>query len=131
MKGMAGVWVAIVKTVFSTRWPVALEGLVAQHLRAWISYTREKHELFYWRTRSGVEVDFIVYGEKGLWAIEVKNNARVRGEDLRGLKSFLEDYPQSRCALFYRGKERLKMDGIWCLPCEEALLKIYPGKPIF
>ncbi|MBU1207676.1 MAG: AAA family ATPase, partial [Proteobacteria bacterium] len=34
----------------------ALEGLVAQHLRAWIAYSWEKSELFFWRTRSGVEV---------------------------------------------------------------------------
>jgi len=38
----------------------ALEGLVAQHLRAWAAYSRESFELAYWRTHSGVEVDFIV-----------------------------------------------------------------------
>ena len=35
-----------------------LEGLVAQHLMAWKDYTNEKHEISFWRTRSGVEVDF-------------------------------------------------------------------------
>ena len=64
----------------------ALEGLAAQHLRAWIDYAKGSHQLYYWRTRSGVEVDFIVYGEDGIWAIEVKNSARVKPEDLRGLK---------------------------------------------
>ena len=44
----------------------ALEGLVAQHLRAWAAYSRHDVELFYWRTRAGAEVDFVVYGESGL-----------------------------------------------------------------
>ncbi len=38
---------------------VALEGLVAQHLRAWNDYSTEKHDLAFWRTRSGLEVDFV------------------------------------------------------------------------
>jgi uncharacterized protein len=46
----------------------ALEGLIAQHLRAWIAYAKTVRELFFWRTRSGVEVDFVVYGPDGIWA---------------------------------------------------------------
>jgi predicted AAA+ superfamily ATPase len=41
----------------------ALEGLVAQHLVAWNAYRGEKNKIYYWRTRSGVEVDFVVYGQ--------------------------------------------------------------------
>ena len=52
----------------------ALEGLVAQHLRAWAAYSRQDVDLFYWRTRAGTEVDFVVYGESGLQAFEVKNH---------------------------------------------------------
>ena len=50
----------------------ALEGLVAQHLRAWAAYSRHHADLFFWRTRAGTEVDFVVYGEPGLQAFEVK-----------------------------------------------------------
>ena len=57
----------------------ALEGLVAQHLRAWIAYTPEAHDLFCWRTRSGVEEDFVVYGSTHFVAVEVKNSDRVLG----------------------------------------------------
>ena len=62
----------------------ALEGLVAQHLRAWLAYRLNDAKLFFWRTRSGVEVDFVIHGAAGFWAIEVKNTARVRPEDLLG-----------------------------------------------
>jgi predicted AAA+ superfamily ATPase len=99
-----------------------LEGLVAQHLRAWCDYSTGHHQLHYWQTRSQVEVDFVVYGESGLYAIEVKNTRQVRPEALRALKSFGEDYPQSRRYLLYRGKERLKRDNVLCVPCEEFLL---------
>jgi predicted AAA+ superfamily ATPase len=40
----------------------ALEGLIAQHLRAWVQAQRKPHSLSFWRTRSQLEVDFIVYG---------------------------------------------------------------------
>ena len=104
----------------------ALEGLVAQHLRAWCDYTRKTHQLHYWHTRTRVEVDFIIYGDSGLFAVEVKNSSRIRPEDLRGLKAFGEDYPQSRRYFLYRGEERMLIEGILCLPCEEFLTMLRP-----
>mgnify|MGYP002395866651 CR=1 FL=1 len=106
----------------------ALESLVAQHLRAWCDYSGGNHQLYYWQTRSKVEVDFVVYGEGGLYALEVKNTVRVRPEDLRGLKAFGKDFPESRRWLLYRGRERLLSDGILCMPCEELLLQLKPGE---
>jgi len=108
----------------------ALEGLVAQHLRAWIAYGGGTHELFFWRTRSGVEVDFVVYGDKGFWAVEVKSAPRVRDEDLRSLRTFHKEFPESRPLFLYRGKERIYRHGILCLPCEDFLLQLLPGRPL-
>lgn len=108
----------------------ALEGLVAQHLRAWIAYSRDKNDLYFWRTRSGVEVDFVVYGPSGLWAMEVKNTATIRPADLRGLKSFRDEYPESKAILLYRGRERIVRDGISCLPCGEFLIHLVPDGTI-
>jgi hypothetical protein len=59
-------------------------------------YSDGRHRLHYWQTRSRAEVDFIVYGESGIHAIEVKNSRKVESEALRALKSFGEDYPQTR-----------------------------------
>lgn len=106
----------------------ALEGLVAQHLRAWIDTSRRDASLSYWRTKSGNEVDFVVYGEDGLWAFEVKNGMTVRERDLRGLRAFLEDYPEAEARLLYRGDERLEIRGIRCEPCEAYLTGIRPGR---
>jgi predicted AAA+ superfamily ATPase len=106
----------------------ALEGLVAQHLRAWCDYSEGNNTLHYWRTRSQLEVDFVLYGETGLFAFEVKNTARIRPEDLRGLAAFGADYPASRRFFLYRGKERLLRDGILIMPCGEFLRELSPGK---
>lgn len=105
----------------------ALEGLVAQHLRAWLDYSGSGASLSFWRTKSGNEVDFVVYGEEGLWAFEVQNSRSVRGRDLRGLRAFQEDYPAAQVRLLYRGEERLEIRGIRCEPCEEYLAAIRPG----
>src|SRR5437764_1791352 len=73
-------------------------------------------------------VDFVVYGDSGLYAVEVRSSRQLRPEDLRALHSFGDDYPQSRRFLLYRGKERLKRDDILCLPCEDFLLALTPGR---
>jgi len=108
----------------------ALEGLVAQHLRSWCDYSFGEHHLYYWQTRSKVEVDFVVYGEACFYAIEVKNSARVRPEDLRGLKKFGEDFPESHRLLLYRGKDRLLIDDVMCIPIEEFLIQLKPNMAI-
>ena len=106
----------------------ALEGLVAQHLRAFCAYSSKTFDLFYWRTRSGVEVDFVLYGEAGFWAVEVKNARDVKREDLRGLKAFRQDYPECEPLLLYRGRERLRMEDVLCLPVEDFLRGLAPGR---
>lgn len=108
----------------------SLEGLVAQQLRAWIAYGRKDRQLYFWRTKSGVEVDFIVYGQDTFLAIEVKSSRRVSAKDVRPLKTFLEDYPQAQACLLYGGRNRLLLDGIQCLPCDEFLPRLIPDAAI-
>jgi predicted AAA+ superfamily ATPase len=104
----------------------AIEGLIAQHLRVWCSYSKGKHSLHYWQTRSRTEVDFVIFGESGIYAVEVKNSRRVDSSDLTALRHFAEDYPQSQRYLLYRGEDRIKRDGVLCMPCEEFLLALRP-----
>jgi predicted AAA+ superfamily ATPase len=108
----------------------ALEGLVYQHLRAWNSYQNNPYEIFFWRSRGGVEVDFILYGEQGIYAIEVKNAVRIRPADLKPLIEFKKDYPISKTVLLYRGEERLLRNDILCIPCRDFLERLDPEKPL-
>ncbi len=108
----------------------ALEGLVAQHLKAWIDAQIEQYQLHFWRTRAQAEVDFIVSGPDCFLAIEVKNGSVIHPSDLRGLELFGQDYPEATCILLYRGKHTFKERNILCCPADEFLLKIHPKKAL-
>jgi predicted AAA+ superfamily ATPase len=99
----------------------ALEGLVAQHLRAIVAYRNDDSRLYYWRTRSGLEVDLVLYGSNTFKAIEVKNTTRIRPADTRALRAFREEYPEAEAVLVYRGGERLALGDVLCVPVEEFL----------
>ena len=109
----------------------ALEGLVAQHLRAWVQGQKETHQFCFWRTRSQVEVDFVIYGPKGFWAIEVKRGVNVHGQDLKPLHLFCDEYPEAVPLFLYLGKERRKIEGIDCIPLIEFLLHLHPDRAIY
>ncbi len=104
----------------------ALEGLVFQHLRAYNAYQSHPFQIYFWRSRSGVEVDFILYGQQNIFAIEVKNSNKIRPADLRSLQEFRHDYPSSHAIMLYRGSERLIRNSILCLPCENFFKRLKP-----
>ena len=106
----------------------ALEGLVAQHLRAWIAYANRDDTLSFWRTSAGNEVDFVLYGESGLFAIEVKSSATLHPRDFNGLRAFTQDYPVTTPVLLYRGPRRIRERGVLCLPCESFLRALTPER---
>ena len=109
---------------------MALEGLIAQHLRAWASYRSIPVQLYYWRTKSGSEVDFVMYGADVFVAIEVKRSRHVHPTDLRALKAFQEDYPEATVCLLYMGQEEIKINDVLCLPCDSFLKRLHPKNPI-
>jgi len=99
---------------------VALETLVLQELAARNDYGDFNYKIHYWRTRQGAEVDFVLYGERGLLAIEVKNTPRARREDLRGLRAFKEEHPAARLMFIYAGR-RFFDDGVDIVPADAFL----------
>lgn len=108
----------------------SLEGLVAQHLKAWIDAQIVPHQIHFWQTSAKVEVDFIVSGPDCFFAIEVKNGTVLHPQDFRGLEAFQEDYPEATPILLYRGKHRFKERGVLCIPVDEYLLQINPENPL-
>ena len=99
----------------------ALETLVLQELLAINDYHELGYEINYWRTNDGAEVDFILYGPRGLIAIEIKCARKISRDDLSGLKSFSKDYPQAELYIFYTGNREEFHGEIKVLPVEEAL----------
>jgi len=107
----------------------ALEGLVGAHLRAWLASAQGKNELFYWRTRAGLEVDFIMFGEAGLYAIEVKSSGDIGAGDVAGLKAFQGDYPEANVLLLAPSPKTNAMAGVSCMDVSTCLSRIIPGEP--
>ncbi len=108
---------------------LALEGLVAQHLRSWVIAQHQPHSLSFWRTQTKLEVDFIIYGPKGFWAIEVKRSPNLGPDDIRALSAFKEEYPEATCFVVVPGKRKENYRGIPVIPIEEFLLNLTPENP--
>ena len=99
----------------------ALETLVLQELRALNDYRGYDYQIFFWRTRNNLEIDFILDGPHGLLAMEIKRSTHIQPKDTRALKEFKKDYPDARCFIFYGGTATLYLDDITALPIERTL----------
>jgi len=103
----------------------SLETLFFQSSLALNAYYRLGFKLYYWRTQSGLEVDFVFYGENNLLAFEIKHSHSIQPKMLKGLKHFKEDYPMATCYLFYLGQDILYLsDNIIAFPFVEGLKKL-------
>jgi predicted AAA+ superfamily ATPase len=79
-------------------------------------------KLFNFRTRGGLEVDFIASHQSKKFAIECKSSTHVDDHDLRPLSSIDHYYPSKITKiLIYRGQTERKRDGIWIVPLHRAL----------
>lgn len=99
----------------------SLETLLFQELNAANTDYALGYKIHYWRTASNAEVDFVLYGGKGIRAFEIKRTARVSEVMLKGLKSFLQDYPMSKAYFIYGGSRQMRDGKISILPVKDAL----------
>jgi len=102
----------------------ACETLLFQELMAINDALDLGYTLFYWRSAAQREVDFVLYGAKGLFAIEIKRTGRIVGTYLRGLRAFLKDYPMAKAYFFYGGRRRLREGSISILPMEAGFREL-------
>lgn len=103
---------------------ITLESFFFQELKAINDYLQLGYQLYFWRTRTGLEVDFIAYGEKGLIAFEIKHSKVICSKDLRGLKEFRKDYPIAKTYLIYGGDHREYHEDIEVIPFNMALKEL-------
>jgi predicted AAA+ superfamily ATPase len=100
---------------------IALETFFLQELIALNSALNFGYKIFYWRTSNGREVDFVLYGPKGLLSFEIKRTSRITSTMFGGLKSFLADYPMAKAYFVYAGNRRMYEDKIEIVPVLEIL----------
>lgn len=90
-----------------------LENMVLTDLLAWRdACATGRPDLFYWRTATGEEVDFVIERGGELLAVEIKSTTRPRAADARHLKSFRDEYgPAVRGCLLLHGGDRIERLG--------------------
>ena len=98
----------------------ALETLVFQELIAMNEYLEAGYSIYFWRTANQIEVDFVLYGERGLIAIEATRAATLRRVDFSGLTMFKKDYPTARAIMLYGGERVMsEKESIEVVPIDE------------
>ncbi len=102
----------------------ALETLFVQEVRALNDYYEWGFQLYFWRTQQDLEVDFVLYGKKGIIAFEIKRSDKYKASDLKALQAFGEDYPEARLYFLYGGSRREYHGRIEIIPFIEALLNL-------
>jgi predicted AAA+ superfamily ATPase len=102
----------------------AFETLIFQEILAMNHYLNWGYDISYWHTKYGQEVDFILYGKKGLLAIECKCSQMVSSSDLKNLQLFKNDFKPAKLYLIYGGDIELFIDGVKIIPANIFLKNI-------
>jgi len=115
----------------------ALETLVFHELRVYNETSRKKRPVAYYRTASGVEIDFIIETSKQsanapahLVAIEVKRADKWNRSWESGLRSLAtqKGVKVDRLIAIYLGEHRYHFEGLDVLPVSEFLQSLYQEK---
>ena len=106
----------------------ALEHFILMEIVAHNSYKELDYEINFWRTKSGLEVDFVLGG--GEVAIEVKGASRIENRDVRPLTAFIEEYsPRVSVVVCNEREERIHRQ-IRIMPYRNFLHDLWEGKII-
>jgi uncharacterized protein len=102
----------------------SLETIFLQSLKAINDYQELGYNIYFWRTSSGHEVDFVIYGERGLHAFEIKRSGNITRKSLRGLIAFQKDFPEAKLHLLYLGNRREYHQEIAVIPFLDGLKEL-------
>ncbi len=104
----------------------AFEHFIVLETRAWLSYHQNLHQLSWWRSRTGFEVDLLIEDQV---AVEVKATKLVNDRHLKGLRALREDLPHIRCIAVSRDPvKRITEDSIEILPWQMYLDELQEGR---
>ncbi|MBU1148134.1 MAG: AAA family ATPase [Candidatus Omnitrophica bacterium] len=103
---------------------VCFETLFFQELAAINDALDLGYTISYWRTSNNMEVDFVLYGDRGIRAFEIKRTGKISRPRLSGLTSFLKDYPMAKAYFIYGGKRYMRQEAIEIIPIDDALKKL-------
>jgi predicted AAA+ superfamily ATPase len=106
----------------------ALEHFLLMEILAHRSYRDLGYGVHFWRTKTGLEVDFVL-GDAEV-AVEVKGTSRVDPSDFRSLRAFAEGNHPRRSFLVCNESAPRIHEGIEVLPWREFLARLWGGEVI-
>ncbi len=111
-----------------TEYGKMFENYIFMELKAYIDYNMTDDELYFWRTREGYEVDFIIENKV---AIEVKTSKNITKKDMKGIRTFMEENAVREYIIVCRELfERTTEDGIRIVPWKLFLDELWDDKII-
>ncbi|MCK4359626.1 MAG: ATP-binding protein, partial [Candidatus Cloacimonetes bacterium] len=106
----------------------AFEHFILMEIIAYNSYKELNFEINFWRTKSGLEVDFILGG--GEIAIEVKGSQNISKKDLYPMKAFVNEYSPRIALVVSNEREERMHEKIHIVPYKKFLDNLWLGNII-
>ena len=103
----------------------SFEHLVLMEILAYRSYSGKDFNINFWRTKTGLEIDFIL--SDGEIAIEVKGTDRIDIRDFRTLSAFSEEYLPERILIVCNEKEKRLHDRTEVVPWNIFFHELWAG----
>jgi predicted AAA+ superfamily ATPase len=106
----------------------AFEHFIFMEVAAHASYFGKNYPIRYWRTKSGLEVDFVL-GE-GEVALEIKGTDRVDARDLRPIEAFRTEYKPKKAVIVANERAERLVGEIRIFPWRRFLEALWAGEII-
>jgi predicted AAA+ superfamily ATPase len=106
----------------------AFEHFIYMELLAWRSYREININFSFWRTATGLEVDFII-GDAQV-AIEVKGTSSVSNKETRGLRAFIEEHTPQKAIVVCNERRIRKVGEVTVYPWRDFLEALWGGKVV-
>ncbi len=108
----------------------AVEHLVFTELLTYKDYLNKEYKIYYWRSTSQFEVDFLIQTKNSKWiAIEVKASGRIDKSDFKGIKALSDDLTLERKIIISLEREsRRTEEGFEILPMQVFFDHLWAGK---
>ncbi len=92
------------------------------------SYLELNYPIHFWRTKTGLEVDFIL--GNGEVAVEVKGSRQVHSKEMKPLAAFYGEFSPRKAIIVCNEKTRRNHGEIQLLPWKALLDDLWLGKTI-
>lgn len=106
----------------------AFEHFICTELIAHASYSELNYDIRFWRTKSGLEVDFVL--GNGEVAIEVKGTSRVDNQVLKPMRAFIDEYAPKKALIVCNEPAERIVGSVRIVPWKVFLQLLWSGDVI-